>query len=61
MQPINTLKKGDYFRLKADGKTTYIFNGYCRINRRYEAVKADDISAFRYIPKTKLVHTNFEY
>jgi hypothetical protein len=59
-QKIEKLKKGEYFK-KLGQNQVLIFNGYCRINKRYEYQKFDDISAFGYIKKGKEVAIGFEF
>jgi hypothetical protein len=61
MKKINELKKNDFFKRKDGAKKVFILNGYCRINKAYEATNYDDISEFIYLKKGKEVFTNFEY
>jgi hypothetical protein len=61
MQNIETLKKDTFFRKKEGAKKTFILNGYCRLNKAYEATNWDDASDFIYIKKGKKVFTNFDF
>lgn len=55
---IEQLKKGDYF-IFPNKKTVYVYCGYCRINRRYEYYKFEDVSAFGYKSKGTSVSVDF--
>lgn len=61
MKKINTLKKGDFFKLSENSKTVYIFKGFCRLNRKYEGGQWEDISESRYLEKGRLIFTDFEF
>ena len=58
---IEDVKKGDFVRRKADSKTTYTTNGYCRFNKRYEINDWDDINRWMYLKKGTLVYIGFTF
>lgn len=62
---IEKLPKGEYFRLvnkKGEvGKKTYTFEGYCRCERKYVGMYADDFCNGRSFKKGTVVTTDFEY
>ena len=57
---IENLKKGDFFR-RANGKKVYIYKGYDRTNKAYEAQAFDDISDFKYLKKGTKVNIGFDF
>lgn len=61
MIAINKLKKGDYFKLNDKGRTVYVYDGYNRSTKKYEAYKFDDIGAFREFKKGRLIFTDFTF
>ena len=55
MKKIQDLKKGDYFRKKEGARRLFIYNGYCRINRKYIGDDVEDISEWYLVKKDTLV------
>jgi hypothetical protein len=58
---IEQVKKGDFVRRKADSKTTYIMDGYCRFNKAYQLTDFNDMSKCLYIKKGKMVFIDFDF
>lgn len=60
---ISKLKKGDYFKkVNSKGelsKKVYIYDGYCRMTRKYAYSSFDDISSGFYAKKDMVVSTDF--
>ena len=57
---IEQLKKGDLFRLI--GKNIiYVYDGYCRMNKKYSFHKFLDISSLGVKTKGTIVDINFEF
>lgn len=51
---IKDLKKGDLFRVNGK-KPVFIRGEYCRLSKKYECGRWDDISEARYFPSDKEV------
>lgn len=60
-QPIDTLKKGDYFRRKEVSKKTHVRGSYIHSRKAYECYDFDDVNSFIYLKKGKEVFVNFEF
>ena len=54
------MKKGDYFKFP-NRKTVYVYSGYCRINKKYEYFKFEDVNDFGYRKKGTIVETDFTF
>lgn len=61
MEAIESLKKGAFFKRKADSKKVYVKQDYNRFAKRYAANDFEDISSFLHLKKGTLVHTDFEF
>ena len=61
LKAIESIKKGEFLKLKEGAKKTFQLNGYCRQNKAYEISDYSDISEFRYVKKGKKVFTDFEF
>jgi hypothetical protein len=61
MVNIETLKKGDYFKISEKHSTVYVYDGYNRSTRKYSSYKYSDISDFREFKKGKQVFIGFEF
>lgn len=61
MPTIDTLKQGDYFKLKESSSVVYVRGSYCQSSKKYEAHKFDDICHFIYKKKGTQVFTDFEF
>jgi hypothetical protein len=60
LKPIHKLKKGDFFRL-VNGVAVYIYEGYCRQNKRYCGTNESNISKQLYKRKGAIIETEFTY
>lgn len=58
---IQDCKKGDFIKKSPTAKKVYIFDGYNRSIKKYEAYNADDINDFASFTKGKPVFVDFEY
>ena len=60
---IQELKKGDYFTVKpiAEPKESqvFVYDGYCRFDKKYVGIKFSDISSSREFKKDTEVYTDF--
>lgn len=61
MKKIEQLKKGDFFKLKAESKSVYVYEGYCRFNKAYVYSRFDDINAFGKRKKGTMVVIDFDF
>lgn len=59
--PIKAVKNGEYIKRSADAKRVYIRGQYCRANRAYECMAADDINKTIYIKPEKIIFFGFTY
>ena len=60
MTTIKQLKKGDYFKLRENGRV-YVRGDYNRSIKKYEYYDYDDICNFHVCKGTKIVITDFEF
>ncbi len=58
---VRNVPTGTYIKRKAEAKKVYIAAGYCRGNRAYEIVDADDINRSMFIKGGKPVFVGFTY
>mgnify|MGYP003660757043 CR=1 FL=1 len=58
---IETVKKGDFIRRKADAKTTFTAGGYCRYERKYILDDYEDISRYVCLKKGTEVFIDFDF
>lgn len=62
---IETLAMGEYVKLVDKngniGKTVYMVDGYCRINRGYMVTRFDDHSRDKKLVKGTVVHVGFDF
>jgi hypothetical protein len=58
---IEDLPKGEFFRRKADSKKTFVYEGYCRLARKYIGTDFYDINSQMEFKKGTLVYTDFEF
>lgn len=60
--PIESLKKGDYFRLLGfKSKDVKVFDGYNRSTRKYSYYSFNDINKFGEKKKGTLVNVGFDF
>lgn len=57
-QPIEKVKKGDYFRMK-ETSPVYVADGYNRSTKKYSSYRIDNISTFKELKKGTIVITDF--
>lgn len=57
---IEKLKRGEYFGIPGK-KTVYVYGGYNRATKRYEAQRADDMNAFRQFKKGFIVNPDIDF
>jgi len=60
-EAVENIIIGEFVRLKADSKKTYIRCKYCPINRAYELSNYEDISDFKYVKKGTKLFIGFTY
>lgn len=60
MAKLKTLKEGDYFKLKENGRV-YVRGEYDRSERKYEYYDFDDVNRWHYAKGDKEVITDFEF
>jgi hypothetical protein len=58
---LSDLKKGEFFKRKADARKVYRKGDYDRSERKYEAMDEDDISRSIYLKGDALVYVGFDY
>jgi hypothetical protein len=58
---LSDLKRGEFFKRKADARKTYRKGDYDRSERKYEAMDEDDISRSTYLKGDVLVYVGFNY
>jgi hypothetical protein len=58
---LSDLKRGEFFKRKADARKTYRKGDYDRSERKYEAMDEDDISRSIYLKGDVLVYVGFDY
>lgn len=58
---MRDIKKGEFFKRKADAKKVYIRGEYCRSTRKYIGDDTDDISREILIKGDALVYVGFTY
>lgn len=62
MRQISELKKGEFFKMKPEAKKVWVYDGYNRSNRSWDAHAFDDHCDFKYTrDKNRLVHVDFEF
>ena len=62
LYPIRDIKKGEFVKKKADAKKVFIVGDYCRTEKKWELVSADDVyGGYQYLAGDKLVFAGFEY
>lgn len=58
---LKDVKKGEYFKRKADAKKVFIRGDYVREDKKYECQDFDDINHFVYLKGDTLVFVGFEF
>lgn len=58
---LDSLKRGDFFRRKADASKTYTRGAYQRDVKKYQCDDESDISRSIDLPGKTLVHVGFDY
>jgi len=65
---LKNVKRGDYFKLvnyvngvQSFTKTVYVKGEYDRAQKKYGFYKFDDVNAWRYLPGTRPITTDFEF
>jgi hypothetical protein len=61
LKPIKALKKGEYFKRKADAKTVFVRGNYVRETKRFAACDFDDICRYVYLRPDTLVVVGFDF
>lgn len=60
-QPIETVKKGDFFKRKPEAKKVFVKQNYNASVKKYSANDFEDINAWQYFKKGVLVFIDFEF
>lgn len=60
MTTLKELKKGDYFKLKPNGRV-YVRSDYDRSTKKYEYYDFDDVNIWHQTKGSKEVITDFEF
>lgn len=58
---LKDVKKGEYFKRKADAKKVFIRGDYVREDKKFECQDFDDINHFVYLKGDTLVFVGFEF
>lgn len=58
---IKDLKKGEFFKRKADSKEVYIKGDYDRASKSYSCIAFSDINKEIFIKANKLVYVGFTF
>lgn len=58
---IESLKKGDFFKLKESAKEVWVKDEYNRHTKRYTAHSFDDVCKFKELKKATNVFIDFEF
>lgn len=58
---LKDVKKGEYFKRKADAKKVFIRGDYVREDKKFECQNFDDINHFVYLKGDTLVFVGFEF
>jgi len=58
---VKDLKKGEYFKRKADAKTVYCRGEYIRSSKKFAACDFDDHCRFVYLNPNTVVFVDFEF
>lgn len=58
---LKDVKKGEYFKRKADAKKVFIRGDYIREDKKFECQDFDDINHFVYLKGDTLVFVGFEF
>ena len=61
MVNIEHLNMGQFFKRKPDAKKVYVYNGYCRFDKKYIGNDWDDISKDMTFKKGTKVFTEFDF
>jgi hypothetical protein len=61
MVNIENLNMGQFFKRKPDAKKVYVYNGYCRFDKKYVGNDWDDISRDMTFKKGTKVFVEFEF
>jgi hypothetical protein len=58
---LKDVKKGDYFKRKADAKTVFVRDEYDRVYKKFEAFDFEDINRFIFLKGSTQVYIDFEF
>lgn len=58
---LSDLKRGEFFKRKADARKVYRKGDYDRAERKYEGLDTDDINRAVYLKGDTLVYVGFDY
>lgn len=58
---IKDLKKGEFFKRKADSKEVYIKGDYDRASKSYSCIAFSDINKEIFVKANKLVYVGFTF
>jgi hypothetical protein len=60
-KPLRDVKKGEYFKRKADAKTVFVRDDYVRETKRFAACDFDDVCRFVYLKPDTVVFVGFTF
>ena len=58
---IKNVEKGEFVKRFADTNKVYIKGDYCRFNKKYSLIDADDMNHEIFVPSNKAVFIGFSY